>query len=336
MALLIEVEDTGIGIPEDRIETVFGAFDQAKSSSGREYGGTGLGLAITKRLVELMGGRISVRSEEGKGSTFRVRIPDIPVPSVDPSAATRVTDPGSGRVNFLPATVLVADDISRNRELISGMLDETGLSLVEASDGDEALRRVRQLRPDLVLLDIKMPGLSGLAVMEAMRDDPRLSDIPVIVVSAAVLDDEVGAVRAAADAFLPKPITRDKLVLELMRFLPRQVALGDLSESGPAAREDDREAVAGDLKLTAPVTLEPELAESLAGLSEEWRELMQRQTVNDIEAFGRRVEEIGRTFRQETVRAWGARLAARAEQFEIDRMLQTLDEFRHFIPDADE
>ncbi len=169
----IAVTDTGIGIaPEDQAR-IFEAFEQAEDYDAKRLQGTGLGLAVTKRLVELHGGTITVTSEPGKGSAFAVR---LPLPAV-----AKDTPPG-------PLHLLFVDDDHRLTENISEFLRGEGFVVSTALDGPTALRSAREKRPDVILLDILMPGMSGWEVITHLKEDPRTAHIPLLVVTGKDLD----------------------------------------------------------------------------------------------------------------------------------------------------
>jgi signal transduction histidine kinase/CheY-like chemotaxis protein len=328
-ALRMDVEDTGIGIPDDQLGTIFGAFDQVAGQSSAEYGGTGLGLAISKRLVELMGGQIGVKSRVGKGSIFSVVFPEV---SVVAEKEVRRAAPGATS-RFLPATVLVADDQSANRELIRGMLEGFDLTILEASDGNDVLELLATKRPDIILLDAKMPGMDGMETARRIRSAPACADIPIVAISAAVMSQEVDAMRQMADAYLPKPITRADLIATLSRFLAQEIVeLDNPPEevaAGPAAgakTPDGDPATSGSLKDRFP-----ELHSALSHLQPEWADVRDRLTINDVESFASKVQTLASTHGHDGLAAWARSLEAAATDFNLDAMGRRLAEFPDFL-----
>jgi CheY-like chemotaxis protein len=325
----MDVEDTGIGIPDDQLGTIFGAFDQVAGQSSAEYGGTGLGLAISKRLVELMGGQIGVKSRVGKGSIFSVVFPEV---SVVAEKEVRRAAPGATS-RFLPATVLVADDQSANRELIRGMLEGFDLTILEASDGNDVLELLATKRPDIILLDAKMPGMDGMETARRIRSAPACADIPIVAISAAVMSQEVDAMRQMADAYLPKPITRADLIATLSRFLAQEIVeLDNPPEevaAGPAAgakTPDGDPATSGSLKDRFP-----ELHSALSHLQPEWADVRDRLTINDVESFASKVQTLASTHGHDGLAAWARSLEAAATDFNLDAMGRRLAEFPDFL-----
>jgi GAF domain-containing protein/DNA-binding response OmpR family regulator len=227
--LRFEVSDSGIGMTEEQMARLFEAFSQADASVSRKYGGTGLGLALSRRLCRMMGGDITVASEAGRGSTFTVRLPaTVITPEPKPAAPA-----GSEQGPAADGTVLVIDDEATVRDLVTRFLAREGLRVITASDGEEGLRRARELKPDAITLDVMMPGLDGWAVLAALKADPDLADIPVVMLT--IVDDRNLGYALGAAEYLTKPIDRERLLRVLKKYrrdLPVLVVDDD-----PALRE---------------------------------------------------------------------------------------------------
>jgi len=240
-----EVADSGIGMTDEQIGRLFEAFSQADGSTTRKYGGTGLGLAISRHFCRLMGGDITVESTPGQGSTFTVTLPTTGGRSTfdvsrgdderPPSTVHRPTDDALLAKRDSPL-VLVIDDDPATRDLLRRFLGAEGYRVLTAATGDEGLRLVRTERPDVVTLDVLMPGINGWAVLTTLKADAELAEIPVVVLS--ILDDrDVGYTLGAAD-YLTKPIDRDRLLTVLRRHCPRDSAAPLLVvEDEPGTRE---------------------------------------------------------------------------------------------------
>ncbi len=209
------IKDNGIGMTEEQSQKLFQAFTQADASTTRKYGGTGLGLVITKRFTEMMGGTISVESESGQGSTFNLCLPAIVV-STDSTPLSKKESTSHQKASSGSGIVLVIDDDPTVRDLFKNDLSKQGYQVVVANNGDEGLRLARQLQPEAITLDVMMPGMDGWMVLSALKADPILADIPVIMAS-IIEDHKLGYSLGAAD-YLIKPINRQQLVTVLDKY----------------------------------------------------------------------------------------------------------------------
>ncbi|HAV64380.1 MAG TPA: hypothetical protein DCY13_18680 [Verrucomicrobiales bacterium] len=210
--IVFQVSDTGIGMTSEQMSRLFTAFTQADESTAKKYGGTGLGLTISRKFCEMMGGRLSVSSEPGAGTTFTVT---LPVRAAEPPGApARSTasqkEKGSG------IAVLSIDDDANVRELMIRHLSREGYDVETAASGQEGLRRARELRPAAITLDVMMPGMDGWAVLSAMKSDPALADIPVVMVS--VVDDKNLAFSLGATDYVTKPVEWHRLSQLLRKY----------------------------------------------------------------------------------------------------------------------
>jgi adenylate cyclase len=210
------VTDTGIGMSPDQLAKLFQEFSQADSSTTRKYGGTGLGLAISRRFCQMMGGDISVESELGRGSKFVITLPvhvgDIEKPARMPEPARlRAT-----RSSQQAPLILIVDDDPTVREVVGRYLEREGFMVAEADGGREGLRLARELNPAAITLDITMPDLDGWTVLAAIKGDPTLADIPVILLT--ILDEKNRGFALGASEYLVKPVDRDKLVRVLRQL----------------------------------------------------------------------------------------------------------------------
>jgi PAS domain S-box-containing protein len=206
-SLEFRVRDTGIGMTGEQLQRLFQRFSQADSSTTRRFGGTGLGLALTKALSHLLGGDISVESVAGEGSAFTLRLPaDLRRGKLaEPEPAVAVL-PTTGEIAGM---VLVIDDDAPTRDLLSRFLAREGFEVRAAADGETGLHLARELRPRAILLDVMMPRVDGWAVLSALKADPELAEIPVIMVS--VVQERGLAFSLGASDYLTKPVEWPRL-----------------------------------------------------------------------------------------------------------------------------
>jgi signal transduction histidine kinase/DNA-binding response OmpR family regulator len=210
------VSDTGIGMTEEQLGRLFQAFTQAEASTTKKYGGTGLGLAISRRFCQLLGGDITVTSRPGEGSTFTITLPayteaqaPIPLAETQPLAADPDDRP----------SILIVDDDAAARDLLAAALKGAGFRLVHAAGGEEALNLARTIRPDAITLDVLMPKPDGWDVLNTLKADPDLCDIPVVMVTVAP-ERGIGLSLGAVDV-LTKPVDRARLTALINRLVCR-------------------------------------------------------------------------------------------------------------------
>lgn len=236
--IVVRVSDMGIGMTPQQMDKLFQPFVQADASTTRKYGGTGLGLALSRRFCELMGAEITAESESGRGTTFTVDFPEqlsdgleLPPPSV---SSARASGP----------TVLVIDDDPVAQDLMKEYLAREGYAAVSASSGEEGLRLARALRPLVITLDVLMPDMDGWAVLFALKADPELSDIPVVMLT--MTDEKRLGFTLGASDYLTKPVDRGRLNATLRRFRTSAAAPVLVVDDDDASRAFLRDALERD------------------------------------------------------------------------------------------
>jgi len=236
-AICISVTDSGIGIPPEKFQRVFHAFEQVDASTSRQYGGTGLGLAISRRIAMLMGGDITLESEVGAGSTFTIFLPEeAPAHAVDrvepvsfeqaaaeatlplsPSLITESIDDDRATIAPGDTTILVVEDDPAFARILADMIHRKGHRVLAAADGETGLTLARQYRPTGILLDVMLPGMDGWTVIERLKHDAATRHIPVHFISAT--DDASRGMELGAVGFLTKPVSRESIGTAFDRLL---------------------------------------------------------------------------------------------------------------------
>ncbi len=222
VSLKFAVMDSGMGIPEDKIEEIFSAFKQESSGIAKKFGGTGLGLTISQRLSNIMGGVISVESEPGIGSTFNLELSNVQI-AVTMPIIDEIDDEKGEQIELLEATILYADDIEANRNLIEEVFDSSNITLVTVESGEEVIEKAKELKPDLILMDLVMPGINGDEATRIIKTDESIRDIPILAFTASGMHFRSKDIKELFDDVLLKPIQIDDLINKLSKFLPFKV-----------------------------------------------------------------------------------------------------------------
>ena len=213
MDLTFKVEDTGIGIDENFIDRIFNHFEQQSGQDSRKFGGTGLGLAICKKLSLLLNADLSVSTVPNEGSTFTLKLFEVEIVQAS-SKKDFVTNTDTPL--FRPAKILIADDMEANRKLIKACLRSQPVEFIDAINGQEAIDLAREHKPDLILMDIKMPEVDGIEATRTIKNDETLKNIPVIAVSASsIYEDDTELKQSLFDGYVTKPV-RLKILLDIM------------------------------------------------------------------------------------------------------------------------
>jgi signal transduction histidine kinase len=313
--LRIEVRDTGVGIAAAEQERVFEPFYQAESPDGKVRQGTGLGLSITRRLVDLMHGRIRVESRPGEGTVFRVDLPDIPPADV---VASSIADSGA-RADFdrlPPLRILIVDDVEWNIEVVKGYLRGTRHTLAIARDGQEAVEVAREFRPDLVLMDLRMPRMNGYRACEAIRAEAALRATRVVAITASSLTDDRAGMPAKFDGHLRKPYASCELLDCLLSLYGEHASP---ARDAPAAEVAETEpAIGGDLREEA---------------LEEWRALRgaplltlrSRMRLREIGLFADRLRTLAAAIGDPELSADARMLRAAVDGFDVQKIKIVLD-----------
>jgi CheY-like chemotaxis protein/anti-sigma regulatory factor (Ser/Thr protein kinase) len=319
--LIIEVEDTGIGIPEAQQEYIFEAFGQQSGQSNRMYGGVGLGLAISRRLVENMNGTVTVSSKEAIGSVFRVEIPNVDISSLECRKKDNIDD--NRNILFEKANVLIIDDISSNIEMIETLLSSTLLEVSSAESGEIALEILNHITPDLILIDIRMPGMDGYQVAEKIRSDPSLSRIPLIAFTASVFSREMIDNSGLFDAVLLKPVSQSEVFTQFSRFLKHEIEKNPVEEVYAPSIEN----IPDDIKKILPQIKEAIDSEIIP----KFNTIKGQLVLFKIEEFAIELKKVAEKFRFEFLVNYSEKILKDLETVDLDSLKETLNNFPRII-----
>ncbi len=310
----IIVKDSGVGIPKDQLKKIFQAFEQKDGQDNREYGGTGLGLTISKRLTEMMGGEIRVKSEEHIGSEFIVKLYDVDIASLqENSLGKHSVSKKEKKIVFEKAKILVVDNIKDNRELLINNFDGTDIDVESANNGLEAVQLAEKNDYDLIIMDIRMPLMDGY---EATRIIKAKKDIPVIALSASVLKREISQEdKALFDAYLYKPIYQEELFNVLKKFLKHTMV------------EQKKEEKIDLFEIRSREKLCQKLAKDLTPLL---HQAIKSHNMQDIKVFASKVKEIAQSYNDRDLKKYLEALESAIDSFdiqEIEKLLQLYEAF---------
>ncbi len=342
--LCFEVSDTGIGIPADQQKLVFEAFSQQEGQRNEIYGGSGLGLAITNRLTRIMGGSISLRSEVGKGSTFTITLPCVPIAGLLVDENSQF-EPENVEVRFHECTILLVDDSKLNRHLIKEYLAGQPIRFIEASNGKKAIREAKEHTPHLIIMDLVMPGMDGIQATTEIKKDEELKKIPIIMVTASIArEQELRAQKAGVEVCLKKPLSRTDFIAYLKRYL----SYSEVSPAAPEPAADFQVSDAGAVLTEAPLTqagsptqLNPEdlhqLLELMKGkISHHWQKTSKRFVLTEIEELAEEVRQLGDRYGVAILTEWGKRLLKEKQRFQMTQVERTMALFPRLISDLEE
>ena len=247
--ICIDIEDTGVGIPAKYKKDIFDSFRQVQVENHRQISGTGLGLPISKRLMELMGGSLSFKSEPGKGSVFTMHFKGIPVAAPKPNkTVTSHKISEMSDIIFQPCRILIADDEELNRGLVVSFFENTDVQVFQAENGDEAIEMANKTLPKVVLMDLNMPITDGFEAAAILKKSPATKDIPVLAFTASSINtDLTDEQKELFSDFITKPVYIVDLFETMARFLPY------------SRRQDDRGEVSDDNILKSAIVPEKEI-----------------------------------------------------------------------------
>jgi len=315
--LNLMVKDTGVGIPRKQQRLIFNAFHQQYGQDSRRYEGSGLGLSITRKLVEKMNGQIKLDSRIGQGSKFEIILPDIQ--RGQPKEASYRKEPvDHTRVAFKPATILVVDDIQYNIDTIKNLVNSENIKFTEAQNAEKALEIVKITPPDLILMDLKLPDMSGYEATAIIKSTKKSQTIPVLGFTATAMANDESQAKSLFDDFITKPVTKNELFGKLTKYLSYKPQKStsveeekEVSEFRKLTKEDYRKIL--------------EILEF--DLMNEWEEIKDNLVIYKIETFLDKLEDLSKTYPMEVINDYQKELATYMNNLDIENMERKLKEF---------
>ncbi len=319
--MVISVEDTGVGIRKDQQKDIFESFIQLDSNNSKSFNGTGLGLTIVDRLLKKLDASISFKSEVNKGTTFTVTFNQV---KIDWSGHNEIPEVDVSRVadNMMlgPCKIMIVDDIDYNIEVLKALISSPDVTYIDAIDGSQALAKLNVEKPDLIFMDIRMPGLDGFEVTRIIKKDECLKDIPVVAFSASTMKSRRDLVAMVFDDFLQKPVFKKNLENILLKFIPEKFVLKTIPKKVETMFQDD---IPKDL-----VEKLPEVVKQLRDhFLKKWEELNGSLIIYEIENFKTDLEEMAEKYSCRSILNYCSELGIGLQTFDIELIEKKLSEF---------
>ncbi len=305
--LVIKIIDSGIGVPKEKLELIFEDFKQQDDSISRQFGGTGLGLSISKRIINLFNGELQVDSEVGKGSSFIIDLPGIKIAEDKLFQNKDAVFPKD--IKFPNKKILVVDDIKSNRALLICHLELLGFDVYEADDGISGFKKALEIKPELIFMDIRMPGEDGNEVTKRLKANKETSDIPVIACTASVLETPEKLLELDNfSGLLKKPILINELVNTLVGFFQWKKA------EEIALQENE-------FKLNTD-----EIATFVKNTSEIWEQLKKRKTVKGQKLLAETIIQTAKKLENKNLENYGNKFKKAVLSFNLEKVDTILKE----------
>lgn len=322
--LMIEVQDSGIGMSPEQLLLIFKVFTQYDGHNTRKFGGTGLGLTITKKLLDIMNGAIEVESELGKGSLFKIRFNKLKI--VDRNSGDLLTDDIS-RYNFQfePSKVLLVENNESSRTLIRGLLEDTGIVLFEENVYPEILPSVKNLMPDLILFDLKYNDSVAVECIKNIKLCSEVKNIPLIVFVSSTIYRGFELIQDYIQSYLKKPVVRKELLNEIAKYLPVKQKHGFddnylLEEENNIFRINDNYKISDELKTII-----------IGDCKVMWEKVKVLMSNDEIEDFAGNIEKLGELYKFDNFIKYGKQLRKYSSNFDISNMNRFFDKFVLFF-----
>ena len=328
--LELEVSDSGIGIKEQHLDTIFKSFHQTDAATINGSGGTGLGLAITSRLTGMMKGEITVSSKtetedpDHHGTTFTVFLPCIEIASGEKKTSRNPAV--REKIRFKKAHLLIVDDVPMNRKMMSSFLGELNLEASECTNGEEALRFCRDTPPDLVIMDLKMPVMDGYQATRRIKEDPGIRNIPVVALTASAIETGDDAGKNLFDGFLIKPVSLTQVIAELQQHLPHERDVA----------EEETEGKTHFARLTGQLTSLPEADRTHLSITylPALIRLKETRILGEIRKFGEELLAYGKENERSAIQEWAGLLLDQVAGFDLEQIPGTLSMLENSLKSA--
>lgn len=320
--LMVNIEDTGIGIDETKQKQIFDAFTQQSGQSNRSYDGTGLGLAIVNGLLKKLNGSIQVNSKPGKGSNFKLVFNNIKVDRTD-RVKVQLKE-SSPNMKLGPCSVMIVDDIDYNITVLKALINSEHVNYIEALDGTSALFKLRSEKPDIIFMDIRMPGLDGFAVTKIIKEDVRLKDIPVIAFSASTIKTKSELIKLLFDDFLQKPVFKKEVENILMKHLPQFYKY----------YEEDKSIEEAEIEILHEEELDNQhiIIDKLENVYlEKWEKIKDGLVIYEIEEFKEELKIFAGETKSDVVSKYCTELEVGLQSFDIELIEKKLKTFPNLI-----
>ena len=321
--LNIEVRDSGIGIPESGKERIFKAFEQQNLQDVSKYGGTGLGMSISQKLAHLLNGNISFTSEENVGSTFKLTLNHVECETFAATEKASKKTQKTLKIKFEPARILIADDIEYNSLLIMESLKENPFEFKLVQNGVDALAIIPEFKPDVILMDIRMPEMNGIDATRKIRTIPGYEKIPIVCITASALRIDDIELNHFFDDVIFKPIDQRYLEKILMKYLHYDQ---EETETKPLIISDDIK------EFVDQIENKDDLREIFdKTIIEKWEEATKSPFMEPSISFGELIRSIGKEFKVANIENYGQRIIDYARSYNITELKAELQHFIHII-----
>jgi CheY-like chemotaxis protein len=318
--LVIDVEDTGIGIQENQQERIFLAFTQQSGQSNKHYEGTGLGLTIVKGLLDKLNGDIQLKSEIGKGSTFKVTFYNIDI--ADEAKEIDINHDYSLYQLIEPCKILIVDDVDFNIKVLKRIIYSEKIVFLEANSGSLALEILQTEEPDIIFMDIWMPDLNGYDTTKLIRNNNKFKDIPIVAFTASTMNDEIETLNNSFEAFLIKPVLKKDVMEVMLKLLPHKFV--SVSKNATLIKNETEIGENNENLIKIISALENDFMPS-------WSHIKNDLIIFEIEAFEQKLTAFSALYKCKLLNHFCKELNHEIQAFDIELINNKINEFPNLI-----